>query len=353
MRGEREGRAKRWALGLAVLVLGCRVPAPAPAAAEEATPVEIAALSDPPAPAAVPVARPDPSTSLEARIDRHAVGADDFVRLDLYTWTTPVQIEALRAGGPLLVADALAGGRPTPYRLLLAAMARERRPGHALAALLQSTPALGRCRYAWPSPFATVLGLGSQRYGAALVRIRLRREAVIARLDPAADPPWTLRDGEGHAVEEDEVLAQPTRIGAVYHLRVDDEVGIEFREYVLCNAAMVEAWEVGTPAIAERVAAERHLVLDLSQGPFAALPRAHTRWRAWPQWLDAGEPRAWPSRWHRALAFDNVRYRPTPENLDALAQALLDYDPTPPALVWPPPPPAAEPAESNAAHTAR
>jgi hypothetical protein len=283
------------------------------------------------------------------------VEADDFVRLELYTWTTPVQIEALRAGGPLLVADARAGGRPTPYRLLLAAMAHERRPGHALAAVLQRTPALARCRYAWPSPFATVLGLGSQRYGAALVRIRLRRDAVIARLDPSADRPWTLRDGEGRPVTEDELLADPLRLGAVYHLRVDDEVAIEFREYVLCNPELVEAWEVGTPAIAERVAAERRLVLELAQGPFAALPEAHTRWRAWSQWLDAGEPPAWPSRWHRALAFDNARYRPTPANLEVLAQALADYDPTPPALVWPPAPeaPTRGTAESNAGQTAR
>jgi hypothetical protein len=350
MAGERGGWL-RWASGLALVGLGCRAAAPAPAMVA-ATPIELAApSSDRPAAAAVPVARRDPAISLEADIDRHAVGADDFVRLELYTWTTPAQIEALRAGGPLLVADAQAGGRPTPYRHLLAAMAHERRPGHALAAVLQRTPALARCRYAWPSPFATVLGLGSQRYGEALVRIRLRRDTVIARVDPTADPPWTLRDGEGRPVGEDEALAEPTRIGAVYHLRVDDEVGIEFREYVLCNAAMIEAWEVGTPAIAERVATERRLVLDLSQGPFAALPDAQARWHAWPQWLDAGPPPSWPSRWHRALAFDNVRYRPTPANLDALAQALADYDPTPPALVWPQPPGAAP--DSNAAHTAR
>jgi len=349
MRGEQGGRV----LGFVLAVIGCRTSAPAPVVAV-AMPAETAVPSSaPPTPAAASVTRTE--RSLEARLDDHAVGADDFVRLELYSWTRPEQIEALRAGGPLFVADAQTGGHPTPYRRVLAAMALDRRSGHALASALHHTPALSRCRYGWSSPFATVLGLGPQRYGSALVRIRLRPDAVIARLDPTSDPPWTLRDGQDRPVAEDELLAEPERLGAVYHLRVDAEPSIKFREYVLCNAAMVEAWEVGTPAISERVAAERRLVLDLSQGPFAALPGAQTRWRAWPQWLDAGEPPAWPSRWHRALAFDNARYQPTPENLAALAQALADYDPTPPALVWPPAPGEAGPgtAASNAAQTSR
>jgi hypothetical protein len=336
MRADRGDRA-RWAAVWAFALLGCRVPATvgtderSPAPIETPTPQPAA-----PATTTTPTTSAEPPATLEDALERHAVPPDDFVRLELYTWTTAWQIEALRAGGPLLVADAQTG-YATPYRRLLAAMERERRPGHALASALQSTPSLSRCRYAWPSPFATVLGLGPTRYGEALVRIRLRPEAVIARLDPTADPPWTLRDGSDRPVAEPELLADPTRLGAVYHLRVDDEPSVRFREYVLCNPAMVESWEVGTPAIAERVAAEQRLVLDLREGPFAALPKAQTRWRAWPQWLERDVPSAWPSRWHRALAFDNARYRPTAADLDALAKALLDYDPTPPAITWPPP----------------
>lgn len=345
MRGERGEPARRRGRvhgAVMLVVLGCRAPAPLPTTPLPA-PLELVV----PTPAPAPPRRSDPSPSLEELLERHAVGAGDFVRLELYTWTTPTQIEALRAGGPLLVADASTGGRASPYHRLLAAMDEERRAGHALASVLRETPALSRCRYAWPSPLATVLGLGSQRYGEALVRVRLRPEAVIARLDPTADPPWTLRDGAGRSVALDELLADPLRLGAVYHLRVDDETSPKFREYVLCNAALVEAWEVGTPAVRERVSAERRLVLDLSRGPFAALPAAQTRWRAWPQWLDAGVPSAWPSRWHRALAFDNDRYRPTPPNLEALAEALADYDPTPPAFEWP------GAGESKALHTSR
>ena len=40
---------------------------------------------------------------VEAVLDRHAVGADDFVRLELYTWTTPAQIETgVKSLGKLL-----------------------------------------------------------------------------------------------------------------------------------------------------------------------------------------------------------------------------------------------------------
>lgn len=316
---------------LLALAVACRATAPVPAVPVPAPvePVEPVAVVAAPA-----VARSDRFASLDARLDAHAVGHDDFVRLELYTWTTPVQIEALRAGGPLLVADAGTGGGPSPYHRLLAAMDEERRPGHALASILRHTPSLSRCRYAWPSPFATLLGRGPQRYGDALVRIRLRPEAVIARLDPTAASPWTLRDAEG-PVALAELESAPARLGAVFHLRVEQESQPEFREYVVCNPAMIEAWEVGTPAIRERIDAERRLVLDLRAGPFAALPEAHTRWQAWPQWLDEGSPLAWPSRWHRALAFDNVRYRPTPQGLQALAEALAAYDPTPPAIGWP------------------
>lgn len=323
------------ACACACALLGCRMPA---ASERPPAPIESRAPQSGPAPSATAASATQPEpTSLEDALERHAVPPDDFVRLELYTWTTPWQIEALRAGGPLLVADAQTGGYATPYRRLLGAMERERRPGHALASVLQGTPSLSRCRYAWPSPFATVLGLGPTRYGEALVRVQLRPDAVIARLDPTTDPPWTLRDGVGRPVAEAELIADPTRLGAVYHLRVDDEPSTRFREYVLCNPAMVQSWEVGTPTIAERVAAERRLVLALREGPFAALPEAHTRWRAWPQWLEPDAPTAWPSRWHRALAFDNARYRPTPADLEALADALADYDPTPPAITWPPP----------------
>lgn len=332
--GTRE-RGQRWSGCLFALAMGlelaCR---PTPRAEEPGlVPAEV-----PRVPVTAPVVpRPQAGLTLEQRLDAHAVTARDYVRLELYTWTTPAQIEALRAGGPLLVADAATDGHASPYNRLLAAIADERRPGHEIATLLRTTPGLTKQRYAWPSPFATVLGKGPRRYGEALIHVRLRPEAVTARLDPAADPPWRFVDAAGEEVPPAEILAEPQRLGAVFHVRMGADESIPFREHVLCNEAMVAEWSVGTAAILERVESERRLVLELAAVPFAGPSLAVERWRAWPQWIDPAPAPTLLSRWHRALAFDNPRYRPTPEHLEAIAAALADYDPTPPAWVGPRP----------------
>jgi len=272
-----------------------------------------------------------PAPTLEQRLDALAVTADDFVRPDLYTWTTPAQIEALRAGGPLLVADA--GEDPSPFNRVLLAMLASRGPGHEVAALLEHGPGLTKRRYAWPNPFATVLGKGPRTYGEALVRVELSPDAVIARLEPEASPPWSFFDAQGRSVSTPDVLDDPSRLGVVYHLQARAGQSIPFREFVLCNEAMIARWSVGTPAIAERIARERALVAELAAGPFAALPDSTLAWAAWPQWVDPDPAPTLLSRWHRALAFDNVRYRPSARALDRLDEALADYDPTGPAIV--------------------
>lgn len=319
-------------LALVLLLAGCR--GPGGAGRSEVEPVAPAKSSSPeePSVATAEPTEPPEAATLEARLDAHAVTTHGWLRRDLYTWTTPEQIDALRAGGPLLVATAATAGRATPFNRLLDVMAKERRPGHEVARALRDTPSLERRRYAWTSPFATVLGKGPRRYGEALVRVQLDPRAVIARLEPAAEPPWSFRDGEGREVSEDAILSEPERIGAVYHLRTEPGQSIPFREYVLCNEAMVARWSVGTEAIRDRVAQERRLMLDLASGPFAGDDGSMRRWPAWPQWLDPEPPPTLRSRWHRTLAFDNERYRPTAANLEAIAAALADYDPTGPAL---------------------
>lgn len=327
---EGRGWLERVAEGLAAWwITGCAATPPsAPPPSPSSSVAAVVELAEPVA-AHEETAGPD---SLEARLDVHAVTTESWVRRDLYTWTTPEQIEALRAGGPLLVATAATAGRATPFNRLLDEMVEQGRPGHELAAVLRDTPSLERRRYAWTSPFATVLGKGPRRYGEALIRVELEPHAVIARLRPDAEPPWSFRDGEGHEVPEAEILARPERIGAVYHLRVGAEQSIPFREYVLCNEAMVAHWSVGTPAIRERVREERRLVLDLAASPVAQASPQVLGWRAWPEWIATGPaPTPW-SRWHRALAFDNERYRPGVEQLEAIAAALSDYDPTGPAI---------------------
>ena len=158
--------------------------------------------------------------------------------------------------------------------------------------------------------------------------MRLREDALIGRLDPTADPVLRFVDLRGRAVELDD----PARIGAIFHVRTDGTTPVRFREYVLCNEAMIERWSAGTEAISHRLDAETELLRTLGRA-FSELPAAQTRWRAVAAWSGLGDAPSLASRWHATLAFDNVRYRPTPANVEAVARALADYAPTEPPLV--------------------
>lgn len=299
-----------------LLLVACRSPAGQPppqhATREPEAPVATAAPSD----AAT-------SPSLAERLEARAVTNDDFVRRRLWSWTTPEQVDVLRTTGVLLHADASTGGHPSPYSRLVAALA----PTDPIAALLRDDPRLRARRYAWPSPFATVLGRGPQRYGTALVAIDLRDDALVGRLDPLAQPPFAFVDMRGNPVPLDEVVRDPGRIGAIFHVRVEPGTPVRFREYVVCNEAMVERWEVGTDAVAKQVADDIALLEALAAGPFAEIGEAEARWPASPRWATSASPTSMVTRWHAALAFDNVRYRPTPANLAAAIEALRAYEP--------------------------
>ena len=229
-------------------------------------PITVAEL---PAPAA-----PGPIDLLAARGVYH----DDFVRPILYTWTTPRQIAGLRDDRRLLVAEASAGEGPSLFLRELAALAKRRGPGHDVATALLKHPALVRRRYAWPSPFATTMGLGPIRYGDALIRVELDPRAIVLRFRPADDAPLGAFDMQGAPVPIAQV--DPTKIAAVYHVRDGPNEQTAYREYVLCNESMIAAWSIATPI----------------------------------------------DDWHASLAFDNARYRPSRRNLAAIVTALQNYD---------------------------
>jgi len=302
-------RGRRANLGLALAVaLACHA----------STPSRSAELFNA-APAAAPVA---PDRSLEQRLAALAVTDADFYRPVLYTWTTPASLAALRRSHRLLVATAAVGGFVSPFVRALAITATHASSGRDLARLLLTDPTLARRRYAWPSPFATVLGLGARTYGTTLVRIELRRDAWIGRYEPTAADPFTFVDANGAGVELAEVLAHSERIGAILHVRT--ELAIRFREYVICNPQMIASWSVATPAIRTELSAELTTIAALAQAAASTRP-AELATSAAPAWSH-GAP-DWIGGWHAAMAFDTARYQPTPRALAALAAALDAYDP--------------------------
>ncbi len=314
-------RAVAAAIAAAMVSGSCHRPAPP----------RVAALAGP-SPIAAPVAAaPPPAPAVDDRLAALAVRDDDFYRSVLYTWTPAASIPALRHTRRLLVATATTGRFVSPFNRALAQVARRPGSGQAIARALTSDPALIHRRYAWPAPFATVLGLGPRSYGTALVRIELAPEAWIGRFDPTAREPFAFVDAGGQPVAMATVLAQPARLGAIFHVRTDPWQGVAFREYVVVSPAMVAAWSIATPAIRAELAAARVLLADLEPA-VAALDPADVAASAVPAWGRGATTAALAAAWRAALAFDNPRYRPTRANLRRIDRALAAWDPAGPPL---------------------
>jgi hypothetical protein len=261
-----------------------------------------------------------------ARLEQLAVHHDDFARAELYTWTTAEQLRRLRDTKQLLVADPSTGGRASPFNQALMAIERDGSPLARLAAALLERPELRRRRYAWPSPFATTMGLGPRRYGDSLVRIELDPRAWIGRFEPGASEPLSFVDMHGQAVAIEAALAEPERVAAYYHLRGPPEVPIAYREYVVCSEAMIRSWSIATPQVRARVEAEIELLEELRAGALAALPRPAVLEPAAPDWVTTPRSPTPLASWHASLAFDNQRYRPSPAKLAAIADTLRGYE---------------------------
>lgn len=311
------GRRRGPAISISLL-LACGAPTTSVPALDPPAP---AVVAQPPAPAPAP-APASPISRLAARAVHH----NDFARRQFYTWTTAEQAATLRTSRHLLVADATTGGLATPYSASLAALARRGDPGHEVATLLLERPDLRRHRYAWTSPFATTLGLGPRRYGDVLIGIELGPDAWIGRFTPAAREPFVFVDMQGRPVALAAVLADPGRIGAIYHVRDGPKDEVAFREYVVCNAAQITRWELATAELHALINEEIELLDALRRNVFAMLPEPALRASAAPAWASA---RATPTPldlWHAALAFDSLHYRPSPGNLERNAAALRQYD---------------------------
>jgi hypothetical protein len=304
----------RSAWGLMTL-LACGVATPATVAVRSPVPE----ATTPRTPTSTPPARPDARALLAARGVYH----EDFARPVLYSWTTATQAAALRETRRLLVAEA-GVGLPSPFLRGLEVVAGGGGAGHELARVLLEHPQLRRRRYAWPSPFATTMGLGPVRYGDALIRVEIDPRAVIVRFRPGDAEPLIAVDMSGRSV----ALAglDPTRIAAVYHVRDGPREQIGFREYVLCNESMIREWSIATPEIRAQVDADIALLEQLADGALAVLPDAAVRASATPTWQTARPGAPAIDHWHASLAFDNVRYRPSRNNLAAIVAALRNYD---------------------------
>ena len=300
----------------------------------------LAARPERPTPSASPepAATAVPSVSFREHLRHYAIHHGDVARRELYTWTRLDQVEQLRRDRRLLIRYRGARGQLAAFDHRL-----QRREGDPIAELLTSD-AMKYRRFAWVSAWPTRRGWGERDYGDQLIRVTLADEAWIGVLDSHDRDGWRFVDLEGDDVSTDQILAAPQRLGAVYHVWHHDDgadlggVPHVFREYVLCNEAMIERWEIGSDAIVERVARDRAALSALAndlrrRGIAEAGPLSSWAKRVEDSWLrpPADDPL---TLYETNLALLGAPYLPSAENVATIEAALAhSKTPGPPLVV--------------------
>jgi hypothetical protein len=268
--------------------------------------------------AAARVATPEAERALIKWLDLQAVHGDAAGRRVLYTWTHAAQVDEATRSGKLLLKKDGENGKQSIFDASLAAQ-----PYAVIAQLLALEP-FERRRFAWVNPWATSRGFGAESDGDRLIRVVLKKGAVIGRFTPEGGPEV---DVDGETISDFELIKHPERLAAVYHVGFTDPTKPEtvFREYVLVNESQIEEWSVATPAIRER------LELDATMLHLAARSLAGVRIRDGATWAhDLGEG-VWrigarsddaQRRYEAALAFASAAYQPLPQVVEAIAKGL-------------------------------
>ncbi len=225
----------------------------------------------------------------------------------------------------MLTSTTRTGAYLTPFSALLLRTQRAAGETGAIARALIDDPALNRFRYAWASAFPTARGFQGRSYGSSLVRITLRPDALVLRLDPSDARPFRLFDSTQREVALSRFDARRDRVAAVYHVRHAPDVPVPFREYVVCNAEAVASWEIATEETCrelavERAMVERVLAQDVAPGDDGGVSPVDRCWRG------SACDGSFTSRWFATMATAAAHYRPTRENLAALRDAIATCD---------------------------
>lgn len=265
----------------------------------------------------------------------------------LYTWTTPAQIKALRAGGRLLHrARSSRHGQSRLDRALAALHADD-----AMSKRLRARPFR---RFCWPSPWATLRGWPGETYGDQLLRVVLKPSWTAAveidlrarPSDPTAEARvvrarWGFFDADGAPRP-----APPSadQVGSVYHMNltmIADPTGTfflagpSFREYVIFDEAQVAGFSYGDDECRAALTADLALLDRLIADPRGAEARhlGDDYWTAWSTTDPARQiPKlAWARTFAAGLAWKNplcdLQVATLKASRAAVAQALAAQGP--------------------------
>jgi hypothetical protein len=215
---------------------------------------------------------------LKDRFSKKDVFNTDFCKQVFYTWTTKKQIEQLRKTKVLLFKSVSETKGYSLYDASLRDSALARDPFAKI--LLEDR--FSKKRFAWTNAWATVMGWEDEKYGDHLIRIELKKEAVIGYLDlENRSKPLSFYDMSGKELTLSEVTNAKDRIAAVYHLnarkktrvthyrgsysgRTKIVINAPFREYVIVNESMIESWSYGDERVISELKEEAQLMKDLS-----------------------------------------------------------------------------------------
>lgn len=286
-----------------------------------------------------PAPSEDDAAIVLEKLRPYAVLADKPARRTLYTWTTKAQIDELRRNPTLLTRSESVEFGSSYFDQVLDARAKR---GEVLAKLLR-TQAFAKARYAWPAPWATLLGFADETYGEELIQVNLKPDAwlVIFR---TSRPDLSVVDMDNRPVPVAEALAHPERLAAGYFVHDDPVTGYAastagpfereaYREYVLFNESMIASYAASTDDIAREIARSADAV-----DAFSKYMRAHPSSRlfttAWgaavakEAWTRPEPPKDLQELYEACLSFPDTPYLPSSDSLRSLVDKLRKLRPS-------------------------
>ncbi len=255
-------------------------------------------------------------------------------RRELFSWTTDEQVAELRRDQVLFTRAERPGMGPGYAFEFLKQLAQDQNyPERAQLASVLGGELFEKARFAWSEPWATRMGWPGEDYGGNLLRIVLKPEAWVVLVKAGN---LTVYDMQNQGVPVADVLANPTRVGALLYEK-DAEAGGPvcnqsfvagsngYREFIVGNLAMVEEWSLGTQQIRDRLS-ENIARLSTFLQRIRACPGPGTG-QSWNFSVVCGWdfPQANVteiSAYESSLAIPSDNYRPVPERLAAMIETL-------------------------------
>ncbi|HTB06448.1 MAG TPA: hypothetical protein VK806_05795 [Bacteroidia bacterium] len=209
---------------------------------------------------------PQSDSLLNKELEQKAIYTNSFARNTFYTWTTLEQISQLRGNKVLLTKSKSDTKGFAEFDLALRDSIFKDNP----VAKVLCEDEFAKKRFAWPNPWATLMGWEGEVYGNQLIKIVLKEDAIIGKFDETdKQNPFAFSDLKGNKIEIKDALAHKEKIAAIYHIgkaqtiRSEKFVGtysdgkqvkavnttVPFREYVILNNAMIKYWAYGTDDI--------------------------------------------------------------------------------------------------------